>query len=84
MLPQSFRKIDGRSKSVALRIRLRKTHVPLLVNAVIKALIRHRRHGHTDLVEFWVSEHQVESAGSAATSPPFRDTAGVDVRAAPL
>src|SRR5437870_5605876 len=80
---ESLGLIDRRGTLVARAVRraLQETHVALLINRVIETLVRHWRHGHTDLVDVGVTKHRLQRARSAAAPSPDRYARGVEIAA---
>src|SRR5207249_11805266 len=80
---ESLGLIDRRGTLVARAVRraLQETHVALLINRVIETLVRHRRHGHTDLIDVGVTKHRLYRAGAAAAPSPDRYARGVEIAA---
>src|SRR6266566_9900769 len=78
---QSLGLIDRRRTVVAraVRGRVQETHIALLVNRVVEALVRHRGYGHPDLVDVGVTKHRLQRARSAAAPAPDRDARGVEI-----
>src|SRR5262249_20487972 len=77
---QAFGETDRRAEPVAVYILLRKAHVPLLIDRVVKTLVGHARDGNPHSVEVGESEHRVQGARAAAAPAPDRDAVQIDVR----
>ena len=69
---------NGRTLGKALLVVLRQSHVPLLVNRVVKALVADKGYCHGRVVEIGVPEDSVEAHGPASAPPPNADPFGIE------
>ncbi len=78
---ESLGLIDRRRTVVAraVRRRVQETHIALLVNRVVEALVRHRSYGHPDPIDVGVTKHRLQRARSAAAPAPDRDARRVEI-----